>query len=121
MASVYASMEYLEIVSEYIFWKCVENFHLQGLCHISELSSNWLAKAEDVSNFDSISLIFFKLSTINAFNMSKHLGVFDNYSLLQVVKVGDRIDVKLIEVWLFCPSLTTQMPYIHNDDAERIL
>ncbi|KAL5837373.1 hypothetical protein ACOSQ3_014542 [Xanthoceras sorbifolium] len=34
----------------------------EGLCHISELSSNWLAKAEDV------------------------------------VKVGDRVDVKLIEV-----------------------
>jgi hypothetical protein len=26
----------------------ISNF-LQGLCHISELSSNWLAKTEDVS------------------------------------------------------------------------
>ncbi|CAK7341557.1 unnamed protein product [Dovyalis caffra] len=39
----------------------------EGLCHISELSSNWLPKAEDVS-----SAIAFK--------------------------VGDRVDVKLIEV-----------------------
>ncbi|RRT68982.1 hypothetical protein BHM03_00009933, partial [Ensete ventricosum] len=39
-----------------------------GLCHISELSSTWLAKAEDVR-------------TISC-----------------VVNVGDRVDVKLIEV-----------------------
>lgn len=32
---------------------------LQGLCHISELSSNWLAKAEDVSSVLSSSPCFF--------------------------------------------------------------
>ena len=69
----------------------------QGLCHISELSSDWLAKAEDVSR-SSFTLVLFGFSLCRSC-----LFMFLFIILLQAFRVGDRIDVKLIEV-LFGPS-----------------
>ena len=64
-------------------------FPMQGLCHIRELSSSYLAKADDVS-CDRISY-----QSLIKLNIS-YIGVH-----MQVFKVGDRVDVKLIEVPLF--------------------
>ena len=73
----------------------------QGLCHISELTSNWLPKAEDVSStiftfpphyIEAIRIYFF-----SCYNVKK-LKFLLYFFLLQVFKVGDRVDVKLIEV-----------------------
>lgn len=64
----------------------------QGLCHISELSANWLAKAEDVC--------------ILHWNVLLNTNIWDNNDVtcfgykIQAFKVGDRVDVKLIEVWI---------------------
>lgn len=68
------------------------SFLLQGLCHISELSSDWLAKPEDVRTYILCYYFHKSLSTY-------HGGFeFSVVILCQAFKVGDRFDVKLIEV-----------------------
>lgn len=53
-----SAIVYVLNISDFFFFKAKKLLYVlginviflqQGLCHISELSSNWLAKAEDVS------------------------------------------------------------------------
>lgn len=79
-------------ISDYLLFYLM----FQGLCHISELSASWLAKAEDVS-------------ILGLGTPCKHVIHFHTLTFLssntQAVKAGDRIDVKLIEVCIIFPFL----------------
>lgn len=75
----------------------------QGLCHISELSSSWLAKAEDVrKTFGNATCTFFlfKCPMFLGICYSFWLNFVDRLSKLEIVWMLSLL--RLVTLFLFC-------------------